>query len=325
VHRSTNLGSSWTTLNDGLGLIQFYAGISSHPSDDGEFLAGAQDNGSNQLSAGTWQQVFGGDGGWTQIDPRDASRMFVEYQGTGNLYRSTNGGSSFSWVGSGLGGNNAFLPPFLIDPSDPQRMVYGSDHISLSTNGGSSWSPLSGNITAGSGAIRSLAISPADTNVLWAATNDGNVAVSSDGGAQWSVRLTGNPGWPRVTRELFAHPTDPLTAWLAVASYGTDQVLKTTDGGQSFVALDGDLPDLPVNTIAALPGGVDQLFAGTDAGLYHSPDGGVHWRRYGTGLPSVPVIDILLEPSRERIVIATQGRGLWSAGLELEGLPATKK
>jgi photosystem II stability/assembly factor-like uncharacterized protein len=325
VHRSTNLGSSWTALNDGLGLIQFYAGISSHPSDDEHFIGGTQDNGTNQLASGTWQHVYGGDGGWTQIDQTSPNRLFVEFQGTGNLYRSTTGGTSFFWAGSGLGGNNAFLPPYLIDPSDPQRMFYGSDYISRSTDGGSSWSPISAGLSTGSGAIRALAMSHADTDVLWAATNDGNVLISTDGGFQWAVRIAGNPGWPRVTREIFTHPTQPLTAWLAVASFGVDQIRKTTDGGLNFVALDGDLPDLPVNTVAALPGVVDELFAGTDAGLYHSPNGGKNWRRYGRGLPNVPVIDILLEPARERVVVATQGRGLWSAALDIEGLPATKK
>ena len=87
--------------------------------------------------------------------------------------------------------------------------------------------------------------------------------------------------------------------------------------------LDGDLPDVPVNTIAVVPGKRDHLFAGTDVGVYESI-GGTNWHRSGTGLPNVPVIDILLEPSRGRIVVATQGRGLWSAPLEFAGQTPVK-
>ena len=113
----------------------------------------------------------------------------------------------------------------------------------------------------------------------------------------------------------WAYAARPLTAWLAVAAFGTDQVLLTTDGGASWTPVDGDLPDVPVNTIAALPGTPDQIFAGTDQGLWLSRDGGQHWTRYGRGLPNVPVIDVLLQPDRERLVVATQGRGAWSTSL----------
>jgi len=323
VQRSTDLGSSWIPRNDGLGLIQFYAGLSTHPTQDLVFYGGTQDNGTNRrtTSGQSWDHIFGGDGGWTQVDQANPARVFVEFQGVGNLYLSSDGGSSFGYSGSGLAGRNAFLPPFLIDPTNSNRMYYGSHYISRSTNGGASWSAISGDLTTGSGAIRSLAIAPSDSSVLWAATNDGNVAISTNSGVSWNIVRSGNPGWPRVTRELFIHPERPLSAWLAVAAFGTDQILHTSDGGASWTPRDGDLPDIPVNTVAAIPNSPLQLFAGTDDGLYLSIDNGVHWKRYGTKLPRVPVIDIRLQLERGRLIVATQGRGVWSATLTLR--PAT--
>jgi photosystem II stability/assembly factor-like uncharacterized protein len=325
VHRSTNLGLSWSSLNQGLGLIQFYAGLSAHPSDPQVFYGGTQDNGSNKRTAdsSSWTQVFGGDGGWTQIDPSAPNTVFVEYQGTGNLFRSTDGGGTFSYSGSGIStaDRNCFLPPFLIDPGSPNRMLYGTQRVYQSLNGGASWAPLSPDVSTGTGAIRTLAMAPSDPTVVYAATNDGNVLASSDGGASFQLALSGNPGWPRVTRELFVHPTNPQTAYLAVASFGVDQILRTRDGGASWVSLDGNLPDVPVNTVAAVPGVPTRLFAGTDAGLYVSFDAGQNWGRYGNGLPNAPVIDILFERQRRRIVVATQGRGAWSAPLLLEQMP----
>ena len=315
VYGSSNGGSSWFARNSGLGLIQFYAGLSSHPTLAGRLFGGTQDNGTNRATDGVWQQVFGGDGGWTQVDQAVPTRGFVEFQGTGNLFRSTNSGNSYSFSGSGLGGRNAFLPPYLIDPSDSSVMYYGSHYISKSTNSGTSWSPISGDLTTGSGAIRSLAIAPSDPAVLYAATNDGNVLVSTDSGVQWTVVRSGHPGWPRVTRELFVHPRDAQKVWLAVAAFGSERVLYSEDGGASWISVAGDLPDVPVNTVAVLPGSPDVLFAGTDQGLYASSDGGVHWRRYGRSLPYAPVIDLLLEPRRTRLVVATQGRGAWVASL----------
>ena len=323
VHRSSNLGSSWSAHNTGLGLTQFYAGISTHPSDDALVLGGLQDNGSVRRSTPTtsWTELFGGDGGWTQISQASPSTLFVEYQGTGNLYRSTDDGGNFTWVGTSIdpGDRNCFLPPYLIDPATPSRMFYATHRVWRRTNGGGTWSALSGDLTGGAGAIRSLALSGVDPNVLWAATNDGRVLVSTNGGASFSLRLSGNPGWPRVTREIFPHPSDPATAWLAVSRFGTAQVRRTADFGQSWSDHDQGLPDLPVNALAVLPGPSERIFAGTDRGLYTSRDAGAHWVRFGRGLPNAPIVDLVLQPERNRILVATQGRGAWTVRLETRG------
>lgn len=316
VHRSTNLGSSWTNLATGLGTVQFYAGLSTHPTDDNYILGGTQDNGTNRRTSDsrTWQGVFGGDGGWTQINPDSPNIVFCEYQGTGNLYRSTNGGGSFSYSGNGIGGRNCFLPPYVIDPVNPSTMYYGTERVYRSTNGGSSWSVRSGDLTNGAGAIRALAIAPSNPNYLYASTNDGNVQVSTDAGATFTPILDDHPGWPRVTREIFVDPLDERTVYLATAVYGATQIRRSTDAGQTWEALDENLPDVPVNVVA-----VDTrrprpaMYAGTDAGLLRSVDGGATWHAYPAGLPNAPVIDIDLDIARGRIVVGTQGRGAWSA------------
>ena len=318
VHRSTNLGSSWTSLAPGLGTTQFYAGLSTHPTDDSFVIGGFQDNGTNRRTNGTrtWQHVFGGDGGWTQLDQALPSRVFCEYQGTGNLYRSTDGGSSFNYAGSGIGGRNCFLPPYVIDPTNSNILYYGSERVYRSTNGGTSWGAWSGDLTDGAGAIRSLAIAPSNPGYLYASTNDGNVLVSTNGGANFTQILDGHPGWPRVTRELFVDPTDERTVYLATAFFGTTQVRRSTDAGQTWEALDANLPDIPVNVVA-----VDHrrprltMYAGTDAGLLRSVDGGASWHAYPAGLPNAAVIDINLDTDRERVIVATQGRGAWSAAI----------
>ncbi|MFG0316662.1 MAG: WD40/YVTN/BNR-like repeat-containing protein, partial [Planctomycetota bacterium JB042] len=318
VHRSTNLGSSWSSLNQGLGLTQLYAGLSSHPTDDETFLGGFQDNGSNRRSTATtgWTQVFGGDGGWTQIDPVNPNVVFVEYQGSGNLFRSTDGGNGFSST-SGLPSSDrhCFLPPYLIDPQNPGVVLYGTHRIHRSTNGGVSFAPVTGDLTTGTGAIRCLAQAPSDPTHVYAATNDGLVLRSTDSGFTWTTLLTGQPGWPRTTRELTVHPTAAKTVFLAGAAFGVPHVRKSTDAGQTWTTLDGDLPDVPVNVVAVVDTDVEQLFAGTDAGLYHSANGGETWRRYGEGLPNATIVDLLVDRGNSRIVVATQGRGVWRAPL----------
>ncbi len=318
LHRSINLGNSWTSLAAGLGTIQIYAGLSTHPTDDDFVLIGTQDNGTNRRTNNTkiWQRVIGGDGGWTQINQSSPNIMFGEYQGTGNLFRSTNGGAGFNFAGSGINGRNSFLPPYVIDPNNTNTVYYGTERLFRSTNGGTSWGARSGDITDGSGAIRALAIAPSNSDYIYASTNDGNVAVSTNAGQTFTQILDNHPGWPRVTRELFIDPTDEQTVYLATAFFGATQIRRSTDAGQTWEALDQNLPDIPVNVVAA-----DHrqrrltIYAGTDAGLLRTVDGGDSWHAYPPGLPNVPVIDIDLDTGRDRLVVATQGRGAWSVSI----------
>lgn len=320
VFRSTNLGNAWTPINTGLSLIQYYAGFSTHPSSVNIMFGGMQDNGSAVRDmVGNWTHAVGGDGGWTQIDQNNPLIMFGESQGTGNLARSSDGGMNFLTSSGGIqsGDRNCFLPPYLIDPNDSSRMFYATHRVYRSVNGGGLWSPISPDLTGGApAAIRALAIAPSDSNYLYAATNDGRVLISRNGGVAFDVIRTGNPGWPRTTREIAVHPTRPETVYLAVAAFGSEHVLRSTNGGGAWTSLAGDLPNVPVNVM-----GVDArlatpvLFAGTDDGVYVSTSDGGHWRRFGCGHPRIPVIDLRVETFRDRLTVATQGRGAWTVPL----------
>lgn len=317
VHRYN--GSGWDILNTGLTITQCYAGLSTHPTDPNIMFVGLQDNGTVQrLGDSTiWTSRLGGDGGWTQIDQTNPLRMFGESQGTGSISRSTNGGASWSGIGAGLSGRNCFLPPYLIDPTNPSRMLYATERVFVSTVGGGSWTPLSADLTLGSPwAIRAIAIAPSDPGWVYAATNDGRVLASGDGGATFTLSRSGHPGWVRVTREIFVHPDEPMTVYLAGAGYGSTQVQRTTDAGATWEPLDAGLPDLPVNTVVAdVRMDPPRLFAGADGGVFVSDNDGRSWKRMGVGMPRCAVIDLLIEPGRNRVIAATQGRGVWEIAI----------
>jgi hypothetical protein len=317
VHRSTTLGNTWTHLNIGLSTIQFYAGLSTHPDNDLLVIGGTQDNGTHRRSTPTqsWTSIGGGDGGWTQIDQANPLRLFGESQGTGSLYRSEDGGNTTFASGAGLSGRNCFLPPYIIDPQNSQRMLYGTERVFQSLNGGVSWSALSADLTGGGiAAIRALAIAPSDSQYVYAATNDGRILASSDGGANFQLRLSGVLGWPRVTRELAVDPSDARTVYLATAAFGQPQVRRSRDAGETWEVLSANFPDVPVNVVGVdVRGPAPVIYAGSDAGLYRSVNEGLSWRKYGQGLPNACIIDLLVETGRNppRIIVGTQGRGSW--------------
>ena len=321
LHRTVNRGDTWTALNDGLGMVQFYAGLSVHPTDPDFILGGTQDNGTN-LRTGNgldWTRIFGGDGGYTAVRPDDPDVLFLEYQGAGNLFRSNDGGLTFRQASGfpATGERTSFLPPFVLDPSDPERMLYATHRIFESTNGGRTWSPISRDLTKGEpAAIRALVISPSHPKVVYAATNDGRVLASLDGGAKWKVIRANVAGWPRVMRQLAVDPRRPNFLAVAVSEFDGDRVLVTANRGRTWSTAGDSLPNVPVNTVAIHRDGSRRfILAGTDSGVWLSDDDGASWIDYGTGFPRAPVTDLVVDLFHQRLVASTLGRGMWTAAL----------
>ena len=325
VHLSTDNGDSWVARNDGLGVTQLYAGLSLHPTNRDFVLAGLQDNGTCRRESGVeWTNRIGGDGGCTALHPADPQVMLGEYQGTGNLYRSTNGGEGFGYVGDDItpSDRNCFLPPVVhYHPTYSLYMYYGTQRIWRSTTKGASWTALSPDLTNGApAAIRCIAPAPSRYQTVYAATNDGLVWVSPSGGAYWLQILTDNPGWPRITRELAVDPADDSTIYLAVQHFGVDQVKKGTDHGNTWTTIDDNLPDIPANCVAMHRTETLPIVAvGTDNGVYISYTGEGAWRKLGANLPNSPVIDLVFHPVFDRLVAGTLGRGVWETPIPVFG------
>lgn len=320
VDRSDDLGNSWRVLrNGGLGAIQFYPGLSIDPARPWIVLAGTQDNGSLlRTETGEWLWVTGGDGGHTAIHPSQPNVYFTESQGSGNLYRSDDFGLSWTVSAAGINTNDrtAFLPPVVFDPTDPTRLLYATHRIWESTDTGRTWQALSGDLTGGApAAIRALVVAPSDPNVVYAATNDGRVLVSSNGGTAWDLILEGLAGWPRVTRQIAVDPQRPSQVYVADMRFGGEGVLVSVDRGSTWSSLGAGLPDVPVNAVAVHRRGKSRLlFAGTDRGVYLSRDRGKTWEEYGQ-IPRAPVMDLVVDVTNDRLVASTLGRGAWEIAL----------
>lgn len=108
---------------------------------------------------------------------------------------------------------------------------------------------------------------------------------------------------------------DPANNQIAYAvrdRFDGGHVFRTTNGGQSWTDISGNLPNLPTNTIAldsrATPA---TLYVGTDDGVYASTDLGATWSRFRSGLPNAQVIELKLNTTLNILAAATHGRGVW--------------
>src|SRR5581483_8412592 len=67
-------------------------------------------------------------------------------------------------------------------------------------------------------------------------------------------------------------------------------VFMTNDQGATWADISGNLPDIPVTSIAIDPALDNTLYIGTDLGVFQTADGGATWVRLSNGMPRVAVL-----------------------------------
>jgi hypothetical protein len=311
----------WQRLNNGYGVTQFYHGDAARHGDI--YLAGAQDNGSNRaLSANApngWELVFGGDGGYCAIDPRDGDVMYLEYHTFPSIHKSVDGGETFVESTSGITDTDGvFIPPFAMDESNPDILWAGGSRPWRTTDGAANWT-LGGPDLTGPGRITAIGIAPSDSNVVYLGYENGYVTRSTNA-------LAPSPTWTIFTEGLYAswvsslavHPDDPDRAYLTYSNYGAAHILKTEDGGQNWVSIDGigfeGYPDIPAHWIAIRPCHPEQLYVGSELGVFASQDGGATWNPSNEGLAHT-VVEALDFKDADTLVAFTHGRGAFETKL----------
>ena len=105
-----------------------------------------------------------------------------------HAYRSTDGGATWSHVGTagGFHANDMFIRTIDFDPAISGRVYAGSDsgHVYISNDNGANWIYLATLATVNS--VRAIRVDPAQPSHLFAATFGGGIFASQNGGTTWS-------------------------------------------------------------------------------------------------------------------------------------------
>lgn len=231
IYKSTNDGTSWTDLSNGLVISQLYRiGVSQTSSST--IMTGLQDNGS-KLYNGTWSDVIGGDGMECIVDYSNAQYMYGTYV-RGKIYRSTNTGSSFPTVISANipGGQQigAWVTPYLIDPNSSTTLFAGYDRVWKTSNRGDGWTSAS-DVLSSTDKLRSLAIAPSNSLVLYTADKS-NMWKTVDGGATSAWTPITLPSLSNSITYIAVHETDPNTVWFTVGGYTSGQKFMNQQMGE---------------------------------------------------------------------------------------------
>jgi hypothetical protein len=337
IYKSTDGGSSWTSLNSDLPLTQMYPGGALHPSDLNIILAGTQDNGIVKYSGfATWDEVrigpsgtfLCGDGGFTAIDQSTPTTFYAACFGEGAaingpiVYRSDDGGSTWTAKTNGINANDAAAnSPLVMSPSNSQTLYYGTNKVYKTTDRGESWT-ASGTIFQGGVLVTAIAPAASNTNVIYIIVDLGPTGLfkSTDGNASYTAVNSSSLPAGFVPSSLAVHPTDANTVFVGYKkSSFTPGVLKSTDGGTTWTDITGNLPaDVPINAIALDPSApTSKILVATHLGVFGTVDGGATWTPNGVNLPNVIVIDLKYHPATAELVAFTYGRGAWKATLNV--------
>ncbi len=220
-----------------------------------------------------------------------------------------------------------WLAPFMISPHNPFVIYHGMQYLFRSMDRGETWERISPDLTYNNPeeqgdlpyaisfqTITSISESPYQFGLIYVGTDDGRVHVTRDGGNSWTDITKGLPYRKHVSR-IIASAYDKGTVYLSLNGKRDDDfaayLYKSTDYGQNWVDIKGNIPCGPVNVVREDPNNEKVLYVGTDLGVYVTADGGHTWYVLGSGLPSTFVHDIVVHPRDNVLVAATHGRGMW--------------
>ena len=344
LYMSYDRTRTWLHVNN-LPLTEFYA-ISVDMAQPYNIYGGNQDNAAvmgpsthtpKDGADDAWSYIYldrwgGGDGFVTLVDPEDSDSVYY-FSGRSvfrkNIKTGERGDNIAPQARSELEGVRFnWMVPFFISPHSSSTLYYGASKLFRSQDKGRTWTCISPDLTTDPGpekqgnvpygSLTALSESPLQVGLLYAGSDDGNIQVTRDGGAQWTLISSGLPD--KWVSRVVASRYDKGTVYATLTGYREDDfstyVYVSEDYGETWASLSANLPQEPPNVIQEDPQVPDILYLGTDLGVFVSLDRGRSWHSLSSQLPTVAVYDLVVHPREKELVIGTHGRSCFVLGLQ---------
>lgn len=356
---SVSYTAGWTTLQYNQASMQAY-GASGNTR--GDVISGLQDNGTVFNANGNQASILvaGGDGGYCASDVFNPDYQYGAYV-RGQVYQTKdNWGPNSFYITDGLtdAGSTVFnfIAPFTVSRANNGNVMYtGSNRLWRATNLKSidytstpkvlpNWTVAVANVANSS--ISSLAIAPGNDDVVVVGYNNGWVTkstnattASNQGLGTNTVAVDGNGGGQpdplpnRAVLSIWVGDSSANTFIVSLGGFSANNLWKTKNGGSTFTSISGSgamaLPSVPIRAVAVNPNDTDNIFVGTEVGIFKSDDGGLTWSTSNFGPSNVCTYDLQwMAGSSTKLIAATHGRGTWllnvAAGVRPDSLVVDK-
>jgi len=272
VFKTTNGGSTWFAINYGLPVFSDIISLVVDPINTQVIYAKKRDelykmykttNGGN-----SWQLAYNTDKSVLAIDPTDPQIVYaVKFD---VVYKTTNGGITWSQINNGL----PVMPiiAIVIDPTDTQIIYVGNGHdVYKTTNGGETWSIS----YIGDSSINSLAIDPIDPQTVYVGVYQKGLYKTTNGGDTWSAINTGllSDKFTSDNIDIITLVIDPTNSQIVYAGANIGGLSKTTNGGNTWSAINSKLPGIFSTGIRIDPSDSQTIYAN----CYKTTNGGDTW------------------------------------------------
>ena len=294
-----------------------------------------------------WFLTVGGDGYETCIDPEDPMIVYSLWQYGGLVRHDRRSGEVVDIKPREVPGEEPYRwnwdSPLIISPHLHTRLYFAANMLFRSDDRGNSWTAVSGDLTrqldrnqletmgrvqkadavgknthtSAFGNLVSLTESPLVEGLIYVGSDDGLIQVTEDGGQNWR-KIETFPDVPEMTYVSCLtpslHDADAVFATFDNHKNGDFKpyVLKSTDRGQTWTNISGDLPERDiVYSIQQDHVKPDLLFVGTEFAVYFTVDGGAQWIKLKGGVPTIAVRDVDIQRRENDLVLGTFGRSFY--------------
>jgi photosystem II stability/assembly factor-like uncharacterized protein len=327
VFKSGDGGASWRDASSG---VSARVGFLATPG-AGVLLAVGWELFRSVDSGGTWERAgLPGLAHTCATDPNHPNLIYAFASTEGFLYKSTDGGASWSATPVDLRG--VYLNTLAIAPSNP-AILYASVYydsyeeyaVIESTDGGASWARISKGLRNAS----RLVLDPVNPNTLYAlAYTQCDVGgfydycsaafKSTDGGVSWYESNSALPLGERDLEptEINALAVDPENPRILYVALSNRTVYKSSDGGLTWKITGlkpkpGEEKSYHDNNLVLDPSDSKTLYVGYGNVVYKSTDGGATWVDISPDLPAdLDILVLVIDPSGTSLHVGTN-RGVF--------------
>ena len=358
LYESFDLAKNWRFMEN-LPLTQFYKMALDDAEPFYNIYGGTQDNNTqggpsrtdnrHGVRTSDWFITLYADGHQPATEPGNPAIVYSESQ-EGGLVRTDRTTGEFVFIQPQPEKDEDYErynwdAPILVSPHKPSRIYFASQRVWKSENRGDNWTPISEDLTKNENrfvlpimdktqswdspwdvdamsnynTITSLAESPLKEGFIYAATDDGIIQITENGGESWKKIEVGSlPDVPATAfvNDIKADLFDENSAYVVLDNHKFGDfepyLLKSTNGGKSWSSMNGNLPERTLLwRIVQDHVNKDLFFLATEFGIYFTIDGGEFWTKLSGNVPTIAFRDLAIQKRENDLVGASFGRGFF--------------
>jgi hypothetical protein len=306
---------------------QFYFGAIDESTLTDNFGGGLQDNGSMFITsavdgANSFEEERGGDGAFTEIDDSGNYAILSNPGNTHAVYNfpALTNISTISSAGGGSFINQATLDKNL-DILYTNASSGGNIRIERIKDFLPGGAPTNSTLLTSNqfnAAPTAFKVSPFSTTSTTLYVGLASGRLLRGGFADFTNPTFINISGPNFVGSIsdIEFGQNPNELFVTMHNYGVNSVWASSDGGNNWTNIEGNLPDIPVKCILQNPLIPEELIIGTELGVWATPDYTVPnptWVQSFNGMKDVTVLDLDLRALDNTILATTYGRGLFTS------------